>query len=306
MTLLVGLGLQKHGREALSLGALLARSSDDDLVVTTVLPRAWFPGQARIDAEYRAYLERATEAAFAQARQILDSDVRYELMRHEARSVPAGLLELADQTRARLLVIASTSASSIGKVALGSTAHRLLHASPIPVALTPRGFRSGIGDRVRRVTVAYGGTEGAEDLVVAAGRVAASVGATLRIASFAVWVRPDYTMRLGSEGEDQILADWLAELRGGISESLARAEELRDVPKDIQTVVGEGPTWADALEDIDWTDEDVLAVGSSSVGPVARVFLGTRSSKIVRYSPVPVVVVPRERAAEIADAGTEY
>jgi nucleotide-binding universal stress UspA family protein len=43
-------------------------------------------------------------------------------------------------------------------------------------------------------------------------------------------------------------------------------------------------------------------VGSSSSGPVARVFLGSRSSKIVRHAPVPVVVVPREVAAELAEA----
>ncbi|MGH3039668.1 MAG: universal stress protein [Gaiellaceae bacterium] len=47
-------------------------------------------------------------------------------------------------------------------------------------------------------------------------------------------------------------------------------------------------------------DGDVLAVGSSAVGPVARVFLGSRASKIVRNSPVPVAVVPRVTAAERA------
>ena len=45
---------------------------------------------------------------------------------------------------------------------------------------------------------------------------------------------------------------------------------------------------------------DVLVVGSSSIGPVARVFLGSRAAKIVRHSPVPVVVVPRGAATELA------
>jgi len=44
----------------------------------------------------------------------------------------------------------------------------------------------------------------------------------------------------------------------------------------------------------------VLVVGSSSIGPVARVFLGSRATKIVRHSPVPVVVVPRGVVAELA------
>ena len=41
--------------------------------------------------------------------------------------------------------------------------------------------------------------------------------------------------------------------------------------------------------------------GLSSVGPIARVFLGSRATKIIQHSPVPVVLVPRGRAAELAD-----
>ena len=54
-----------------------------------------------------------------------------------------------------------------------------------------------------------------------------------------------------------------------------------------------GDDWEDAIEDVGWEDGDVLVVGSSSAGPIARVFLGSHSAKIVRHSPVPVVVVPR-------------
>ena len=39
----------------------------------------------------------------------------------------------------------------------------------------------------------------------------------------------------------------------------------------------------------------MLVVGSSSVGPIARVFLGSRATKIVQHSPVPVVLVPARR-----------
>ena len=45
----------------------------------------------------------------------------------------------------------------------------------------------------------------------------------------------------------------------------------------------------------------MLVVGSSTIGPVARVFLGSRGAKIVRDSPVPVVVVPRGAAEELAE-----
>ena len=59
-------------------------------------------------------------------------------------------------------------------------------------------------------------------------------------------------------------------------------------------MIGHGETWDEAVEDVEWADGDVLVVGSSSLGPIARVFLGSRAAKIVRHSPVPVVVVPRE------------
>jgi nucleotide-binding universal stress UspA family protein len=64
-------------------------------------------------------------------------------------------------------------------------------------------------------------------------------------------------------------------------------------------VVGRGESWEEAIEDVEWEDGDVLVVGSSSIGPVARVFLGSRATKIVRHSPVPVIVVPREVATSV-------
>jgi nucleotide-binding universal stress UspA family protein len=76
--------------------------------------------------------------------------------------------------------------------------------------------------------------------------------------------------------------------------------ELPVLPRDCEAVVGEGEDWAEALEDVEWSGGDVLVVGSSSIGPLARVFLGSRATKIVRNAPVPVAVVPRGRAAELA------
>lgn len=42
-----------------------------------------------------------------------------------------------------------------------------------------------------------------------------------------------------------------------------------------------------------WSDGDLLVVGSSRLGPIARVFLGSTATRILRAAPVPVVVVPR-------------
>jgi Universal stress protein family len=42
-------------------------------------------------------------------------------------------------------------------------------------------------------------------------------------------------------------------------------------------------------------------VGSSRLGPVKRVCLGSNSTKIVRSSPVPVVVIPRGADVHLAE-----
>ena len=62
-------------------------------------------------------------------------------------------------------------------------------------------------------------------------------------------------------------------------------------------VIGQGNDWEAALNDVDWQDGDLLVIGSSESGPVARVFLGSRAAKIVRHAPMPVLVVPRGTAS---------
>jgi nucleotide-binding universal stress UspA family protein len=48
----------------------------------------------------------------------------------------------------------------------------------------------------------------------------------------------------------------------------------------------------------------VLVVGSSRLGPVARVFLGSNSTKIIRSSPVPVLVIPRGADVHLEDTAS--
>src|SRR5262245_17562963 len=129
MTLLVGYPADGRGKGALHFGGMLARSGGDDLVVACVVPAPWTPGMARIDGEYRQYLDDAASAALEDARSSAPSDLPLSFVRHSAGSVPVGLLELAEQHSARLLVLGSSSAGPFGHVSLGSVTDRLLHSS---------------------------------------------------------------------------------------------------------------------------------------------------------------------------------
>jgi nucleotide-binding universal stress UspA family protein len=305
MTMIVGYAPDHRGKAALHLAAMLARSTADDLVVGSVVPAPWVPGMARIDAEYRAYLDGTADEALELARSNLPDDIPARFVRHSARSAPAGLLELAEQYDANTIVLGSSSAGMFGHIALGSVTDRLLHSSPVAIALSPRGMRRKPDAVVSRVTAAYGGSEEAADtLVIAAARMAARVHAAVRIASFAVWSRPAYTTRLGTDQEDLVLEEWTADIEREVHAALEQVEELADAPYKVEAVVGQGTSWGDAIEDVAWDTGDVMVIGSSRRGPVSRVFLGSRAAKIVRNSPVPVVVVPREQAEELAQ-GTE-
>ncbi len=60
----------------------------------------------------------------------------------------------------------------------------------------------------------------------------------------------------------------------------------------VETVVASGRGWDGALRGIDWAPGDVLVFGSSRLGQLARVFLGSTASKILRHTPVPALVIP--------------
>jgi len=301
MTMIVGYGPDERGKAALHLAGLLARSAGDDLVVAAVVPAPWIPGVAKVDAEYREYLDETAGEALDRARERLPEGVPATYVRHSARSAAVGLLELAEKHQAKVIVLGSSSHGSFGHVALGSVTDRLVHSSPVTLAFAPRGFRCRPDLTVARATAAYGGSAGADELVLAAANVAAANGATLRIASFAVWARPAYTTRLGTDSEDDVFAEWTTTMSRAAHEAVEAVEGLSEPPP-VETVIGRGTGWGEAIDDVGWEEGDVLVVGSSDLGPVAQVFLGSRATKILRHSPVPVFVVPRGRAETLAHA----
>jgi nucleotide-binding universal stress UspA family protein len=301
MTIVVGVPPEQRADAVLHMAGMLARSLDTDAVLCAVVRAAWPPSPARVDAEYREYLSGAAHVALEEARERLADDVRVSTLVYQARSTPAGLLEVAERHGANLVAVGSSIAGPIGQVTLGSVSSSLLHSSPIPVAVATRGYRCKPVTAVTRATAAFSGEASGRELVVAAAGVAARFGVSLRVASFAVQARPPYTSGVGREAAGSLRMEWLEAVRTEVSAALEQIKALPLVPHELEAVVGSGETWEEALEDIEWEDGDVLVVGSSSAGLISRVFLGSRATKIVRHSPVPVIVVPRGAAEELAE-----
>lgn len=303
--MLIGYEPDQGGRAALDLGAQLARSAGEDAVAVTVVPAPWpVPSMARVDGEFADWASQHGAAAGDQAREYVAAaaaDVKFEAVAASGKSVPSTLVRVARERGADVLVIGSSSDGRHGRIAVGSTATHLLHSSPIPVALAPRGYRVGAGTKVARVTCSFAATPEAAAVLRLAATVASRVGADLRVATFGVRGRTMFPPEVGLRAEDDVLAAWRSQAGDAQEEALRVLREADVLPPVTTSVMGTGPNWTDALEDLDWQDAEVLVIGSSHEGPLGRLFLGSRAAKIVRHSPVPVIVVPVEAAAAAAE-----
>ncbi|QUR68169.1 universal stress protein [Mycobacterium spongiae] len=298
MSVVVGYRTGEVGLSGLHLGIDLARTLHTSLTVVTIVPQPWpTPSLARIDAEYEQWADQLAADSAAEARGRLDGladgiDVTYQKRAH--RSVSAGLIELATELEAQVLVLGSVphlgvfgGPTTCGGVLIGSTADRLLHSAPMPLAISPHGYRSRTG-AMSRITCGYSATAEGADVVRRCVKFAREYAVPVRVVTFAVRGRTMYPSEVGLHSETTVLEVWAAQAREMLEK--LRTEDVVDADVALDVVTGNG--WKQALASANWTDGEILALGTSPRGKIARVFLGSHSGKIVRHSPVPVLVLP--------------
>lgn len=291
MTVVVGYLAGKSGTAPLHLAVGAARTLRTSLTVTTIVPKPWTtPSPARIDAEYASWAGQLGADSAKEAQRYLSTlpdglEVTYHS--HAHRSVSGGLVEVVDELGADLLVLGSSSNGQLGQVVVGSTADRLLHSSPVPLAIAPRGYRSRAGV-LTRITCGFPGTPESVEVVKRIADLAVRLEVPLRVITFAVRGRTMYPPEVGLHAEDSILAAWETSAR----EMLEKLRSDGIVGDDVALQVVSGNGWDQALDAAEWEDGEVLALGTSPRGDIARVFLGSRGTKIMRHSPVPVLVLP--------------
>ncbi|WP_019135840.1 universal stress protein [Cellulomonas massiliensis] len=303
MTVVVGLDPLAPSHGALDLAVGVVRTLPEPsgpwtLVVATVVPPAWGASSGRRTELERLARERVEE---------LEHDVRehlagwadelvVEIVHRRGRSVSRELAQLAQERDAAALVVGSARDARRGTTSVGSTADYLLHSSPVPVTVAPRGYRiehvASTDVPTRRLTAAYSGVTADAPAVRWAADVTREIEVGLRVASFGVRAGDMYPPEAGLDIEAQVDEQW--------TQQMATAQRaLRtalDLPADVETVVASGPSWEASLAAVEWLPGEVLVVGSSTGGTLRRVFLGARAAKILRHAPVPVLVVPRPAA----------
>ncbi|MGO9927869.1 MAG: universal stress protein [Mycobacterium sp.] len=291
MTVVVGYRADEVGLSGLHLAVRAARTLGTSLTVATIVPKPWLtPSLARVDADYEHWADHLAADSSKEAADFLHNladGIPVTYLHRAHRSVSAGLIEVVEEVGGEVLVLGSLPSGGRGQVVIGTTADWLLHASPVPVAISPREYRSSTG-RLTRLTGAYSATPDSIDVVRRYVETAERFGVPLRVLTFAVRGKTMYPPEVGLDVEDEVLQAWAVQAR----EILGNLKADGIVGEDVVLEVVTGHSWDEALGKTDWEAGEILAVGTRPRGEIRRVFLGSRSAKIIRESPVPVLVLP--------------
>ncbi|MFT4126975.1 MAG: universal stress protein [Gordonia sp. (in: high G+C Gram-positive bacteria)] len=291
MTILVGFSVSRQSQAPLNLAVQIAAASGQPLVAVAVIedpgPRLGDP----FEQEFLDHLVTRTEKALHEVIGRLPGGTGIPTVVAPGRSTAAGLMALAGEHDATMVVVGSSSSGLMGRLALGSVTDRLVHTAALPVVIAPRGYELPPG-RITRITAGYGGAADESGLLAAAAELARAWSIPLRVVSFTVRPQAAFGGAAVPGAEQLMIERWVTQTRDQVAAELARVRERFPVP-DVEMVVGTGPDWSSALTDVSWQPGELLALGSGAAAQRSQVFLGTAAGRILRNSPVPVALMPR-------------
>src|SRR3954451_16568661 len=159
---------------------MLARGSGAEIVLVCAYPYDDVPGRGA-STGYRKYLREDAEGALARATAGM-GELPHFRTRPIAEVSPARCIQtVAAEEGASRIVIGSSGRGGAGRVFAGTTAERLLHGAPCPVAVAPRGFHTLEPGDISTIAVGYDGSVEAKAALVGARNIARVRGARLRL-----------------------------------------------------------------------------------------------------------------------------
>lgn len=293
--IIVGADTSERSLDAAAFAHLVARASGADVLVASVFPYEDHPSRVA-NAEYRRALEAdARETAARVAAELSGLGDERVRTRTVARiSAAHGLQDVAEEEHAALVVVGSSHVGRAGRVLPGSTAERLLHGAPCPVAVVPKGYRDG-EPGLRVIGAAYDGSAESEAARRSAVEIARAARAALRVVSVVPASVHGSPSMLGiAAGAYMVSAEDLHE------ESRKRLEEaVAGLPAAVRAepVLLTGDPEREIAEQTETLD--LIVTGSRGYGPLRAVLLGGFSGRLLRDAACPVLVVPRGVAAPL-------
>jgi len=275
---IVGFDGSEQARDALALGRLLAEASGAELVAAFVYGSMGAVAHPDLGV-WQEDLRREAEQTLASGAEAASPRAV------ESDSAARGLHDLAEAEGADMLVLGPSHRGGVGRVLLGSVAERLLHGSPCPVAVAPRGYAEA-EHRLATLGVGYDGGPEAEAALAGGVELAQRTGATLQVLGIALSTESPY------EGGFEAVPG-VAEAREKHLEEVVQTA-VDSVPDDVQVT---GEVIAGGIEALGREPGvDLLVVGSRGYGPARRVLLGSTAASLIHHAAYPVLVYPRGAA----------
>ena len=291
--IIVGFDPKSSDRSPVAFALRAARFTGAPLVVASVGSGAAPEGGAQED------LEPGAGDALDELKRELDAEgVAVESVELESTSAARALHEAAEERDAGLLVVGSTGRGTVGRVLPGSTAERLMHGAPCPIAIVPHGWQAGEG--LNTLGVAFVDSEEGHEALRGAYALARRAGATLRVLTA---VKPGIRTTYGGleaggdvqrgRGETDVEGALRVRAEAGLRDALAALGD--DVAVETDAFV-EDP--ADVLIGVS-QNLDLLICGSRGYGPLRAVLLGGVSRRLAAEAHCPVIVLPRGVASSL-------
>jgi nucleotide-binding universal stress UspA family protein len=294
-TIIVGVDESQGSSDAIALASSLAGITGSSLMLANVFPYDLRPSRAANRA-FEEYLRGDSQELLERRRTTL-GDETVEVAAIANVSPPHGLQELAEQENAGLIVVGSTHSGPAGRVFPGSTAERLLHGSPCPVAVAPNDYAQRSSDELAVIGCGYDASLSAGHALETAHRIAVATGARLRVIRgfrpLAFDIPPDSVLMGG-------LASYNDTLHERSTRELESAIAKIDAEPGIEaqfTIGDPGQILAEASEQL-----DLMVLGSRGYGPMHAVMVGGVAGRLLREAACPVIVVPRGARHTEADS----
>jgi nucleotide-binding universal stress UspA family protein len=292
-SILVGYDGSPHSEDALALARVMSAATGAQIVLGRIVPSEPLALSAVPVPlpELSAHFEEQRRLVREQLQQVAALDDAVAEVA-PGTSTAQGLHQLAEEVDPGLVVVGSSHRGRLGQVLAGNVALRLLNGLDRPLAVAPASY----GERdaqLRTIGVGFDGSPESHAALEEAGRLAQGSDTEVEIVGVAPphadltphpWA---FAWGAGAVRDDldERLRGRLESAAGALPHGIRHSAQLHT---GVPAVV-----LLDAAHSL-----DLLVLGSRGYGPARRVLLGSVSSRVVRGSECPALVVPRPAARE--------
>lgn len=293
------------GTEPIEYAAWLARTTPVEVRVLSAFVQPWHEvSMQKLGGKYNKWFAQEAKACKQAVKNTLRAagipreqwDKEYSVLM-DGPSKPQLLTQVAEEFDADLVLLGPNQGAAKGRFLAGSTADSLLHYSPVPVGLSPRAAKLS-KHGVTRLNFALTEEQSIDDVpaLIDAAFLASTWNVPLRIIVFSSHGLVNAPINDNLDVALELTSQWREHSLGRLDIARERVgEHFPDL--EIRTEIGSGKGWRAAVDSLKWKKGDLICLGSSPMGTLERVFIGSRATELLPHLSVPIIVWPTRKAS---------